>query len=70
MIDFDFFVHLMRKKVSTEDTESELKDAFRVLDKNGQGWIGTTEMRAVCKVRSDIPCVGTWRLACAYVTQR
>lgn len=30
--------------------ESELKDAFRVLDKVGQGWIGVAEMRLICSM--------------------
>ena len=51
-IDFDFFCKLMRKKVRDDDTEAELKDAFRVLDKVGQGWIGVDEMRRICKARA------------------
>ena len=51
-IDFEFFCQLMRKKARDEDTEAELKDAFRVLDKVGQGWIGVDEMRRICKVRA------------------
>lgn len=47
-IDFEFFCRLMQKKVKDDDTESELKDAFRVLDKAGQGWIGVNEIRLVC----------------------
>ena len=51
-IDFEFFCKLMRKKVRDDDTEAELKDAFRVLDKVGQGWIGVDEMRRICKARA------------------
>ena len=52
LLDFDLFVRLMRQKARDEDTEGELKDAFRVLDKSGQGWIDTTQMMLVCRVRA------------------
>ena len=48
-IDYEFFCHLMRKRAKVDDMESELKDAFRVLDSTGQGFIGTAEMRSICK---------------------
>lgn len=47
-IDFGFFCQMMGTQVRTIDTEAELKDAFRVLDKQGQGFIGTEEMRLIC----------------------
>ena len=49
MITFELFCKLMRRKVRDDDTEAEMKDAFRVLDKVGQGWIGVDEMRRICK---------------------
>ena len=52
LLDFDLFVRLMRQKARDEDTEGELKDAFRVLDRGGQGWIDTTQMMLVCRVRA------------------
>lgn len=48
-IDFDFFCTLMGKKVKTLRIDEELKDAFRVLDKHGQGWITAKEMQLVCR---------------------
>jgi hypothetical protein len=48
-IDFDFFCMLMGKKVKTLRIDEELKDAFRVLDKHGQGWITAKEMQLVCR---------------------
>lgn len=48
-IDFDFFCLLMGKKIKGMSNEDELKDAFRVLDKHGQGWITTLEMQKICK---------------------
>ena len=49
-ITFDLFESLMRQKARDDDTESELKDAFRVLDREGNGWISVSQMTAVCKV--------------------
>jgi calmodulin len=48
-IDFELFCSLMNRKVKDDDTEAELKDAFRVLDKVGQGYVGVEEMRRICK---------------------
>ena len=48
-IDFDFFCTLMGKKVKTLSNEEELKEAFRVLDRDGLGYIGAKEMRLICK---------------------
>jgi len=53
LIDFDLFVSLMRQKARDDDTESELKDAFRVIDKMGQGWIDTAQMQAICKALGE-----------------
>ena len=41
--------------------EDELKDAFRVLDKHGQGWITTLEMQKICKVNPDWSCLAATR---------
>lgn len=50
MIDYNFFCKMMSARVLTsEDSEAELKDAFRVLDKQGQGFITTTEMALICR---------------------
>jgi Ca2+-binding EF-hand superfamily protein len=43
----------MRKKARSDDQETELKDAFRVLDKEGQGWIDTMQMQQIVKVRAE-----------------
>lgn len=40
------------------DSETELKDAFRMLDNNGLGYIGVSEMQKICKVLAIGPtCV-------------
>jgi Ca2+-binding EF-hand superfamily protein len=48
-IDFDLFCNLMTRKVKDVNAESELKDAFRVLDEDGKGYIGCNELRQICK---------------------
>merc|ERR1712070_330504 len=48
-INFDLFCQLMGKEVKAAKNEDELKDAFRVLDKDGQGFISISEMQAICK---------------------
>jgi calmodulin len=53
-IDFDFFCTLVRSRGQMhEDAEGELKDAFRVLDRVGQGFIGTMEMQKICAVLGE-----------------
>ena len=52
MINFELFESLMAKRVRDDDRESELKDAFRVLDKDGVGWISVAQMASICKVRA------------------
>ena len=52
-IDFELFARLMRRKAREEDTEAELKSAFRELDQTGQGWIDPAAMRKVCKVLGE-----------------
>ena len=58
LIDLELFKQLMRNKARDDDMEGELKDAFRVLDKDGQGWITAAQMAQVCRVRS-IGCLST-----------
>jgi len=48
-IDFNMFCGLMSKKMKDVDSETELKDAFRVLDKDGLGYIKTDAMQKICK---------------------
>jgi len=39
----------MGKEVKAAKNEDELKDAFRVLDKEGTGFISVTEMKLICQ---------------------
>jgi len=36
-IDFDEFLNMMAKKMKETDSEEELREAFRVFDKDGNG---------------------------------
>lgn len=38
-MDFPEFLALMARKMNTEDIEEELKESFRVFDKDGNGFI-------------------------------
>lgn len=46
-MDFPEFLALMARKINTEDIEEEMKEAFRVFDKDGNGFISTAELRHV-----------------------
>ena len=43
-IDFGEFVQMMSRKVQDADTEAELREAFSVFDKDGDGFIGAREL--------------------------
>ena len=38
---------MMSKKITTNDTEEEIKDAFRIFDKDGNGLISAHELRQI-----------------------
>lgn len=38
---------MMSRKVQDADTEAELREAFAVFDKDGDGFIGATELQSV-----------------------
>jgi calmodulin len=46
-IDFKEFLGLMVRKMKDTDTEEELLEAFKVFDKDGNGFITTHELRTV-----------------------
>ena len=46
-IDFPEFLTMMAKKMKETDSEEELKEAFRVFDKDGNGFISASELRHV-----------------------
>ncbi|MCO5571742.1 hypothetical protein L7F22_038028 [Adiantum nelumboides] len=46
-IDFDAFISLMARKLKDTDSEEELKEAFKVFDKDRNGFISAPELRHV-----------------------
>lgn len=45
MIDFEEFLQMMAKGANEHSEEDELREAFRVFDKNGNGFIKVAELR-------------------------
>ena len=43
-IDFNEFVAMMCRKMKSADSEEEIKEAFRVFDKDGNGYISAGEV--------------------------
>lgn len=46
-IDFPEFLTMMAKKMKDTDSEEEMREAFRVFDKDGNGFISSAELRHV-----------------------
>ena len=46
-IDFPEFLTMMQRKMGETDSEEEIREAFRVFDKNGDGVISAAELRHV-----------------------
>ena len=46
-IDFAEFLSLMAKKIKDIDTEEEIREAFKVFDKEGNGFISAAELRHI-----------------------
>ncbi|KAL4239013.1 hypothetical protein ACF0H5_003717 [Mactra antiquata] len=46
-VDFTSFLQLMATKQHDQETEEDLKEAFRVFDKEGQGTISAAELRHI-----------------------
>ena len=46
-IDFPEFLTMMARKMRDTDTEEEIKEAFKVFDKDGNGYISAAELRHV-----------------------
>ena len=46
-IDFPEFLTMMARKMKDTDTEEELREAFKVFDKDGNGLISAIELRHV-----------------------
>ncbi len=48
-IDFDEFLAMMGRRTAPEDGEEEMKQAFRVLDADGNGYITPRELHRVMR---------------------
>ena len=46
-IDFPEFLTMMARKMKDSDSEEEIKEAFKVFDKDGNGFISAIELRHV-----------------------
>ena len=46
-IDFQEFLSMMERKLKDTDSEEEIREAFRVFDKDGNGFISAAELRHV-----------------------
>ena len=53
-IDFPEFLTMMARKMKDTDSEEEIKEAFKVFDKNGDGKISAAELRHV------MTSIGIW----------
>merc|ERR1711918_339471 len=49
-IDFPEFLSLMARKMKGTDTEEELIEAFKVFDRDGNGFISAAELRHVMAI--------------------
>ena len=47
VIVFHVFITMMARKMRTEDTEAEIREAFRVFDKDENGFISADELKEV-----------------------
>lgn len=46
-IDFDEFLSMMAKKMKETDSEDEIREAFKVFDKDGDGYLTQKELKQV-----------------------
>lgn len=46
-IDFEEFCELMKNKMKGLDADEEIREAFKVFDKNGDGYVEVAELRQV-----------------------
>jgi len=46
-VDFPEFLNMMAKKIQSNDTEQEIREAFRVFDRDRRGQISGEELRFV-----------------------
>jgi len=52
-IEFDEFCGIVKKKIQDDDDERELREMFRILDKEKRGEVNTNELRWILKNLGD-----------------
>ena len=52
-VDFPEFLNMMAKKMENTDSEEEIREAFRVFDKERLGYINTEELKYVMQNIGD-----------------
>ena len=53
VVDFDTFLSLIQTKVKEQDNEGEIRESFRVFDKEGNGKISSSELRHIMTTLGD-----------------
>ena len=48
-IDFDEFLEMMRKQAEQQDNSAELREAFKIFDRDGNGYIDAAELKKVSR---------------------
>lgn len=52
-IDFDEFLEMMRKQAEQQDNSAELREAFKIFDRDGNGYIDAAELKKVGRISLD-----------------
>ena len=58
-IDFDEFLEMMRKQAEQQDNSAELREAFKIFDRDGNGYIDAAELKKV-----DYSSSENWNFVC------
>ena len=58
-IDFDEFLEMMRKQAEQQDNSAELREAFKIFDRDGNGYIDAAELKKVNSSSSE-----NWNFVC------
>merc|ERR1712176_1209874 len=53
-IEFDEFISMMKKKASEIEEEADLKEAFKIFDRDKDGFISMKELKKVCSMLSTM----------------
>jgi len=49
-IEFEEFLNMMKKKANETDEEADLREAFKIFDRNKDGWITMKELKKVASM--------------------